>query len=91
MNVETCGHVADLIVMARAIAELRDGVVARQHENGFKCGHNFAQTLYDAYNCMSSVPAFTALCLFSLNYISLTSQTDYRDLSLRLFYIENRL
>ena len=43
------------------------------------------------YNCMSSVPAFTALCLFSLNYISLTSQTDYRDLSLRLFYIENRL
>ena len=49
------------------------------------------------YNCMSSVPAFTALCLFSLNYISLTSQTEYysvelyRDLSLRLFYIENRL
>eukprot|EP00964_Phaeocystis_antarctica_P047558 scaffold27518_cov66-Phaeocystis_antarctica.AAC.3 len=46
MNVETCGHVADLIVMAHAFAELRDGVVARQHENGFKCGHNFAQTLY---------------------------------------------
>eukprot|EP00964_Phaeocystis_antarctica_P055120 scaffold32404_cov77-Phaeocystis_antarctica.AAC.1 len=46
MNVETCGLVAGLIVMARAIAELRDGVVARQHENGFKCGHNFAQTLY---------------------------------------------
>eukprot|EP00964_Phaeocystis_antarctica_P077165 scaffold47818_cov69-Phaeocystis_antarctica.AAC.1 len=33
MNVETCGHVADLIVMAHAFAELRDGVVARQHEN----------------------------------------------------------
>ena len=46
MNVETCGHVADPIVMAHAFAELRDGVVARQHENGFKCGHNFAQTLY---------------------------------------------
>ena len=46
MNVETCGHVADLIVMAHAFAELRDGVVSRQHENGFKCGHNFAQTLY---------------------------------------------
>ena len=46
MNVETCGHVADLTVMAHAFAELRDGVVAPQHENGFKCGHNFAQTLY---------------------------------------------
>ena len=46
MNVETCGHVADLTVMAHAFAELRDGVVARQHENGFKYGHNFAQTLY---------------------------------------------
>eukprot|EP00964_Phaeocystis_antarctica_P048288 scaffold27961_cov33-Phaeocystis_antarctica.AAC.1 len=32
MNVETCGHVSDLIVMAHAFAELRDGVVARQHE-----------------------------------------------------------
>ena len=48
MNVETCGHVADLIVMAHAFAELRDRVVARQHENGFKCGHTFAQTLYNA-------------------------------------------
>eukprot|EP00964_Phaeocystis_antarctica_P089421 scaffold57078_cov60-Phaeocystis_antarctica.AAC.2 len=52
MNVETCGrHVADLIVMAHAFAELRDGVVARQQastKNGFKCGHNFAQTLYDS-------------------------------------------
>ena len=37
---------AALIVMAYALAELRHGVVARQHENGFKCGHNFAQTLY---------------------------------------------
>eukprot|EP00964_Phaeocystis_antarctica_P049856 scaffold28873_cov45-Phaeocystis_antarctica.AAC.1 len=45
MNVETCGHVADLIVMAHAFAELRDGVVASQHEERFKCGHNFAQTL----------------------------------------------
>ena len=26
MNVETCGHVADPIVMAHAFAELRDGV-----------------------------------------------------------------
>eukprot|EP00964_Phaeocystis_antarctica_P149568 scaffold116738_cov64-Phaeocystis_antarctica.AAC.6 len=33
MNVETCGHVADLTVMAHAFAELRDRVVARQHEN----------------------------------------------------------
>ena len=44
---DVCGHVADLIVMAQAFAELRDGVVARAlHEHGFKCGHNFAQTLY---------------------------------------------
>ena len=33
-------------MMAYALAELRHGVVARQHENGFKCGHNFAHTLY---------------------------------------------
>ena len=45
MNVETCGHVSDLIVMAHAFAELRDGVVARQHESGFKYGHNFGHTL----------------------------------------------
>eukprot|EP00964_Phaeocystis_antarctica_P041659 scaffold23827_cov63-Phaeocystis_antarctica.AAC.1 len=47
MNMETCGHMADPIVMACAFAEHRDGVVASQHENGFKCGHNFAQTLYN--------------------------------------------
>jgi len=41
MNVETCGHVADLIVMAHAFAELRDGVVARQHENGFQMWAQF--------------------------------------------------
>ena len=34
------------VVMAHALAELRYGIVARQHENGFKCGHNFAQTPY---------------------------------------------
>ena len=45
MNVETCGDLTDLIVMAHAFAELRDSVVARQNENGFKCGGNFAQTL----------------------------------------------
>ena len=42
MNVEMCGHVADLIVMAHAFAELRNGVVARQHENGFKYGDNIS-------------------------------------------------
>ena len=46
VNVETWGHVADLIVMGHAFAELRNGVVACLHENGFKYGHNFAQTLY---------------------------------------------
>jgi hypothetical protein len=32
--------------MANAFAELRYGIVARQHENGFKCGYISAQTLY---------------------------------------------
>ena len=41
MNVETCGHVADLIVMAHAFAELRDGVVARQHEERFQMWAQF--------------------------------------------------
>eukprot|EP00964_Phaeocystis_antarctica_P143527 scaffold109090_cov39-Phaeocystis_antarctica.AAC.2 len=39
-RLETCGphtcDVADLIVMAHAFAELRDGVVARQHEERFQ-------------------------------------------------------
>ena len=48
MNVETCGHVADLIVMAHAFAELRDGVVARQHEERFQMWAQFrSKTLYD--------------------------------------------
>ena len=46
VNVETWGHVPGPVVMAHALAELRYGIVARQHENGFKCGHNFAHTLY---------------------------------------------
>ena len=41
MNVETCGHVADLIVMAHAFAELRGGVVARQRENKFQMWAQF--------------------------------------------------
>eukprot|EP00964_Phaeocystis_antarctica_P085454 scaffold53972_cov74-Phaeocystis_antarctica.AAC.1 len=41
MNVETCGHVVDLIVMAHAFAELRDGVVARQHEERFQMWAQF--------------------------------------------------
>eukprot|EP00964_Phaeocystis_antarctica_P117983 scaffold81807_cov41-Phaeocystis_antarctica.AAC.1 len=41
MNVETCGHVADLIVMAHAFAELRDGIVARQHEERFQIWAQF--------------------------------------------------
>ena len=45
VNVETWGHVPGPVVMAHALAELRYGIVARQHENGFKYGHNFAHTL----------------------------------------------
>ena len=41
VNVETWGHVSGPIVMAHALAELRCGIVARQHENGFKSGRNF--------------------------------------------------
>ena len=33
------------IVMAHALAELRYGIVAHQHESGFKCGYISAQTL----------------------------------------------
>ena len=39
VNVETWGHVPGPVVMAHAFAELRYGIVARQHENGFKCGY----------------------------------------------------
>ena len=46
VNVETWGHVPYPVVMAHAFAELRYGIVARQHENGFKCGYISAQTLY---------------------------------------------
>eukprot|EP00964_Phaeocystis_antarctica_P074286 scaffold45651_cov62-Phaeocystis_antarctica.AAC.1 len=44
MNVETRGHVADLIVMAHAFAELRGGVVARQRENKFQMWAQFRST-----------------------------------------------
>ena len=47
VNVETWGHVSGPIVMAHALAELRYGIVAHQHESGFKYGHNFAHTLYN--------------------------------------------
>ena len=46
VNVETWGHVSGPIVMAHVFAELRCGIVARQHESGFKCGYISAQTLY---------------------------------------------
>ena len=46
VNVETWGHVSGPIVMAHALAELRCGIVARQHENGFKSGRNFNHTPY---------------------------------------------
>eukprot|EP00964_Phaeocystis_antarctica_P085450 scaffold53969_cov72-Phaeocystis_antarctica.AAC.3 len=57
MNVETCGHVADLIVMAHAFAELRDGVVARQHEERFQMWAQFRSNplrgshTYDTLSC----------------------------------------
>ena len=38
VNVETWGHVSGPIVMAHALAELRYGIVAHQHESGFKYG-----------------------------------------------------
>ena len=36
--------------MAHALAELRYGIVAHQHEGGFKYGHNFAQTPFSVLN-----------------------------------------
>ena len=44
VNVETWGHVTGPIVMAHALAELRYGIVARQHESRFKSGRNFNHT-----------------------------------------------
>ena len=49
VNVETWGHVSGPIVMAHALAELRCGIVARQHENGFKSGRNFNPTPFTTY------------------------------------------
>ena len=46
VNVETWGHVSGPIVMAHALAELRYGIVAHQHESGFKYGHFSSHTLY---------------------------------------------
>ena len=46
VNVETWGHVPGPLVMEHALAELRYGIVARQHESGFKSGRNFNHTLY---------------------------------------------
>ena len=43
VNVETWGHVAGPIVMAHALAELRRGIVARQHENGLCAGRVLPQ------------------------------------------------
>ena len=44
VHVETWGHVSGPIVLAHALAELRYGIVAHQHENGFKYGRNFNHT-----------------------------------------------
>jgi hypothetical protein len=49
VNVETWGHVTGPIVMAHALAELRYGIVARQHESSFKSGRNFNHTLFITY------------------------------------------
>jgi hypothetical protein len=40
----TWGHVPDSIVMAHGLAELRYGIVARQHERSFKAGRIFIIT-----------------------------------------------
>ena len=69
---------AALIVMAYALAELRHGVVARQHENGFKCGHNFAHTLYLVVCILTSemerAEATQTLFLFSYRYTKVTEE-----------------
>ena len=44
-DVGTRVDVSGPIVMAHALAELRHGIVAHQHENGFKCGYISAHTL----------------------------------------------
>ena len=68
VNVEKWGHVSGPIVMAHALAELRCGIVARQHENGFKSGRNLGHTLYARthlpFTACPSVIYFTKLPAF---------------------------
>ena len=40
VNLRTCAHVSDSIVMVQAFAELRYGVVVHTRENSVKYGHN---------------------------------------------------
>ena len=51
-----------------ALAELRCGIVARQHENGFKSGRNLGHTLYARthlpFTACPSVIYFTKLPAF---------------------------
>ena len=45
VNLGTWGLVPNPIAMEYAFAELGYGTVVHTRENGFKCGHIFAQTL----------------------------------------------
>ena len=45
VNLGTWGLVPDPIAVAHAFVELGYGTVIHTRENGFKCGHIFAQTL----------------------------------------------
>ena len=57
VNVETWGHVSGPIVMAHALAELRYGIVAHQHESGFKYGRNFNHSPFDTVYMLPPVRA----------------------------------
>ena len=62
VNVETWGHVSGPIVMAHALAELRCGIVVRQHENGFKSGRNFNHPPYAVEDFSSlAIPPYQEL------------------------------
>jgi hypothetical protein len=64
VNLRTWGLVSDSIVMVRAFAELRYGVVAHTRENSVKYGHNFNSLCH----CVEHAPLWALWFLFSINY-----------------------
>ena len=68
-DVGTRVDVSGPIVMAHALAELRYGIVAHQHESGFKYGHNFAHTFTFCFNFVFFAPHIYFVPLFAVFFL----------------------